>query len=110
MDSKGNVISKPTAAVEEDEVEVQPLDEDDIEILRNYGMGPYTVPIKNVEGGVKEYLKKINKIIGIRESDTGLAPPSQWDLAGDQQMMKSEQPLQVARCTKIIDAGTDDAR
>jgi hypothetical protein len=46
----------------------------------------------------------------IRESDTGLAQPSQWDLAGDQQMMKQEHALQVARCTKIIDAGTEDAR
>eukprot|EP00392_Amoebophrya_sp_AT5.2_P000765 g766.t1 len=109
MDSSGNVKAK-VLSVEEEEPEVQPLDEDDIEILRNYGLGPYTVPNKNVEGGIKDYLKRINKIIGIRESDTGLCPPSQWDLAGDQQMMKQEQALQVARCTKIIDPGTDDAR
>merc|ERR1712060_497635 len=29
---------------------------------------------------------------------------------GDKQMMKQEQPLQVARCTKIIDPGTDDTK
>jgi len=39
-----------------------------------------------------------------------LAPPGQWDLEGDKQMMKQEQPLQVARCTKIIDPGTDDTK
>ena len=49
-------------------------------------------------------------IAGIRESDTGLAPPSQWDLISDKQMMQEEQPLQVARCTKIINAGTDEAQ
>jgi len=47
---------------------------------------------------------------GIKESDTGLAPPSQWDLVSDKQMMQEEQPLQVARCTKIISPNTDDAK
>jgi len=32
----------------------------------------------------------------------GLSQPSQWDLVGDKQRMNEEQPLQVARCTKII--------
>lgn len=32
---------------------------------------------------------------GIKESDTGLGAPSQWDLVSDKQMMQEEQPLQV---------------
>ncbi|CAA2969410.1 26S protease regulatory subunit 7-like [Olea europaea subsp. europaea] len=44
---------------------------------------------------------------GIKESDTALAAPSQWDLVFDKQMMQEEQPLQVARCTKIINPNTD---
>ena len=40
--------------------------------------------------------------MGIKESDTGLAPPNLWDLPADRQRMESEHPLQVARCTKII--------
>lgn len=36
-------------------------------------------------------------LIGIKESDTGLAPPALWDLAADKQTLQSEQPLQVAR-------------
>lgn len=36
-----------------------------------------------------------NVKIGIKESDTGLAAPSQWDLVSDKQMMQEEQPLQV---------------
>ncbi|KAG8142535.1 hypothetical protein E2320_005754, partial [Naja naja] len=31
---------------------------------------------------------------GIKESDTGLAPPALWDLAADKQTLQSEQPLQ----------------
>lgn len=34
-------------------------------------------------------------LTGIKESDTGLAAPSQWDLVSDKQMMQEEQPLQV---------------
>jgi 26S proteasome regulatory subunit T1 len=49
-------------------------------------------------------------VCGIKESDTGLAPPSRWDLVSDKQMMQEEQPLQVARCTKIINPGTDEAK
>merc|ERR1719424_846944 len=78
--------------------------------MRTYGVGPYVKPIANTDQGNKDYIGKINRLIGIKESDTGLAPPSQWDLEGDKQMMKQEQPLQVARCTKIIDPGTDDTK
>ncbi len=47
---------------------------------------------------------------GIKESDTGLAAPGLWDLRSDEQLMKGESFLQVARCTKILNAGQDDAR
>ena len=33
-----------------------------------------------------------------------------WDLRNDEEMMKAEAFLQVARCTKIINAGRDDAK
>ena len=44
------------------------------------------------------------------ESDTGLAHPALWDLAADKQAQQTEQPLQVARCTKIIGADTNEAK
>lgn len=53
---------------------------------------------------------KVKELIGIKESDTGLSLPSQWDLVSDKQMMQEEQPLQVARCTKIINAGQEVGR
>ena len=46
--------------------------------------------------------RKAYKCAGVKESDTGLAPPHLWDIAADRQRMQEEQPLQVARCTKII--------
>jgi len=47
---------------------------------------------------------------GIKESDPGLAPPGTWDLRSDEALMKGESYLHVARCTKILNAGQDDAR
>lgn len=42
--------------------------------------------------------------------DTGLAAPSQWDLTADKMTLQESQPLQVARCTKIINPGTENAQ
>jgi len=87
----------------------KPLDETDILFLQKYGQGPYGAAIKVIEDDLEEWQKKINNLKGIKESDTGLAPPSQWDLDHDAQLMR-EQALQVARCTKIVGAGTPDAK
>jgi len=63
-----------------------------------------------VENDISEITKRVNELAGIKESDTGLGPPAMWDLAADKQTLQSEQPLQVARCTKIINADTEDAK
>ncbi|EER11558.1 26S protease regulatory subunit, putative, partial [Perkinsus marinus ATCC 50983] len=88
----------------------KPLDDEDIDILKSYGLGPYTGPCKRVEGDIKALGEKINKLCGIKESDTGLAPPSVWDLADDKVKQEQQQPLQVSQCTKILNPGTDDAK
>eukprot|EP01111_Echinosteliopsis_oligospora_P001545 TRINITY_DN1229_c0_g1_i1.p1 TRINITY_DN1229_c0_g1~~TRINITY_DN1229_c0_g1_i1.p1 ORF type:complete len:293 (-),score=114.42 TRINITY_DN1229_c0_g1_i1:496-1374(-) len=102
----------PIAPHEDDVVDQNPkaLDEGDIALLKTYGVGPYSKEIKTIEEDIKRIAKHVNEICGIKESDTGLAPPSQWDLIGDKQRMQEEQPLQVARCTKIINANTEDAK
>jgi 26S proteasome regulatory subunit T1 len=82
---------------------------DDIALLKTYGIGPYTNSIKKVEDDIKKHQETVKELIGIKESDTGLSQPSQWDLVADKQMMQEEQPLQVARCTKIINPG-DEAK
>lgn len=92
---------------DEDENVAPPLDEGDIALLKSYGLGPYATSIKKAEEEIKKHQQTVKDLIGIKESDTGLSPPSQWDLVGDKQMMSEEAPLQVARCTKII-AGEEE--
>ena len=86
------------------------LDDGDIALLKSYGIGPYTVAIKSIEEDIKKHQDRVKELIGIKESDTGLSIPSQWDLVLDKQMMQEEQPLQVARCTKIINENSDDTK
>ena len=45
-------------------------------MLKRYGKGPYTEPIKKVEEDIKNFNQKITALCGIKESDTGLALPS----------------------------------
>ena len=87
---------------DDDSAAPPPLDSEDIALLKSYGLGPYSVPIKEIEDEIKKHQQTVKELIGIKESDTGLSQPSQWDLVGDKQMMQEEAPLQVARCTKII--------
>ncbi|KAL5252005.1 26S proteasome regulatory subunit 7 [Bolinopsis microptera] len=94
----------------EEEKPIQTLDAGDIALLKTYGVGPYTNQIKQVEADIQSHVKKVNELIGIKESDTGLANPGMWDLAADKQTLQGEQPLQVARCTKIINAEGEDAK
>jgi 26S proteasome regulatory subunit T1 len=70
--------------------------------LKTYGAAPYSAELKRLEKDIKEKQTSVNEKIGVKESDTGLAPPHLWDIAADRQRMAEEQPLQVARCTKII--------
>jgi len=95
---------------EEPEKEIKALDDRDIALLKSYGQGQYTKALKAVETDITEISKRVNELAGIKESDTGLAPPALWDLAADKQAMQSEQPLQVARCTKIINADSEDPK
>ncbi|CAF1124898.1 unnamed protein product [Rotaria sp. Silwood1] len=94
----------------DDDKPIKALDEAEIALLKSYGAGPYDKAIKETEEDVQTILKRVNELSGIKESDTGLAPPALWDLAADKQALQSEQPLQVARCTKIINEGSDDAK
>lgn len=95
---------------QKDEEKIVALDEGDIQLLKTYGQGPYAQRLKTIENELKEVQKRVNERMGVKESDTGLAPPNLWDLAADRQRMSQEQPLQVARCTKIIKADADKGK
>jgi 26S proteasome regulatory subunit T1 len=58
--------------------------------------------LKKLESDTKDIQKRVNEKMGVKESDTGLAPPNLWDIPADKLRMQEEHPLQVARCTKII--------
>lgn len=77
------------------EEKIRVLDEDDIALLKTYGLGPYANKIKDAEKDLKDVSARVNDICGIKESDTGLAAPSRWDLVSDKQAMQEEQPLQA---------------
>eukprot|EP01107_Rhizomastix_libera_P004494 TRINITY_DN17536_c0_g1_i1.p1 TRINITY_DN17536_c0_g1~~TRINITY_DN17536_c0_g1_i1.p1 ORF type:complete len:427 (+),score=110.90 TRINITY_DN17536_c0_g1_i1:57-1337(+) len=93
----------------DDDKNVKTLDSDDIAVLKAYSRGPYSSEIKQVEADIKKLSKEVVSLAGIRETDTGLLPPSAWDLVSDQATQK-EQPLQVARCTKILNPNTPEAK
>lgn len=93
-------MTKSTDNPELEEKKIKPLDEGDLDILKSYGLGPYAIPSKKLGLEINEMVEKVKKLVGVKESDTGLALPSLWDLAGDKQMMQEQQPLLVARCTK----------
>lgn len=95
---------------EEKEKPINPLDEADISLLMRYGRGPYAKKIQETEADITKLANDIKAMAGVKESDTGLAQPSYWDIEGDKMMMQMEHPLQVARCTKIINPRTDEAK
>lgn len=92
-------MGAPVDEPEEDKP-VKVLDADDIRFLKSYGLGPYAKGIKSIEKDIIDIQKRVVEVCGIKESDTGLAPPSRWDLVSDKQMVYEDQPLQVrALCT-----------
>lgn len=91
-----------------DEKPFEVLTEADIALFKKYGTGYYYDTIKSTEDDIAKLLKSVNELTGIKESDTGLSPPALWDLAADKQTLHNEQPLQVARCTKIIQRENDE--
>ncbi|VDL99704.1 unnamed protein product [Schistocephalus solidus] len=92
------------------EKEIKALDEGDIALLKTYGAAPYGEEIKKCEEDINAVMKRVNELTGIKESDTGLAPPALWDLVADKVCLSSDHPLQVARCTKIINADSEEPK
>ena len=93
----------------EDKLKKTGSDEDDIDILKKYGRGPFSEKIKTIEEEVKELTKDVNKLCGIKESETGLSLPSNWVKISDQKAI-GEESLMVGRIIKIIDKDTDHTR
>ncbi|MES1905419.1 MAG: 26S protease regulatory subunit 7 [Paramarteilia canceri] len=71
-------------------------------MIKRHNEMPYISQIKNLTEESNQILSQINNLTGVKESDTGLAPPALWDLNKDKTTIMHEAPLQVAQCTKII--------
>jgi 26S proteasome regulatory subunit T1 len=69
------------------------LTESDIALFKRYGKGPYADSIKKLEEDIKDFNQKISTLCGIKESDTGLALPAQWNLQQDMMMLKQDPTL-----------------
>lgn len=65
----------------------------DIRLFKRYGKGPYNDSLKKAETEISELNQKITTLCGIKESDTGLALPAQWNLPADQVMLKQDPSL-----------------
>jgi 26S proteasome regulatory subunit T1 len=108
--SKSKTTEKKEEGKEGEEAKPLPLTESDIALFKRYGKGPYTDSIRKAEEDMKEFNQKISTLCGIKESDTGLSLPAQWNLQQDAMMLKQDPTLQVGRCTKILNANTEDAK
>eukprot|EP00771_Trimastix_marina_P000329 gnl/Trimastix_PCT/1349.p1 GENE.gnl/Trimastix_PCT/1349~~gnl/Trimastix_PCT/1349.p1 ORF type:complete len:427 (-),score=116.61 gnl/Trimastix_PCT/1349:153-1433(-) len=86
------------------------LTDEEITKIATVGLGPYAARIRELEEDNDKISKEIMTMSGIKESDTGLSPPSQWDLNADQMSLQTQEPLQVARVNKIINPGGEDAK
>lgn len=77
------------------------IDLNTIEILK-YGQNYYVDEIKATEKMISETFDRINVKLGTKEVETGLAPPTTWDLEGDRDRAESDNTLQVAKVCKIL--------
>lgn len=70
----------------------------------------YHEQCKELDEKINKYSDEVAKLSGVKETDTGLAHPSQWNLNADRQALSENQGLQVAICTKILDAETEEPK
>lgn len=85
--------SKDAKETKQKDEKGRPLTEQDIALIKRYGKGPYADAIKAAEEDIKANNLKITSLCGIKESDTGLALPAQWNLQQDTMMMQQESTL-----------------
>ena len=92
--------------VNKEEKEIRALDEGDIALMKTYGQGQYTKALKQVETDIQEITKRVNELSGIKESDTGLAPPAITSTPGKELRWSSILvPCIFISCSKKVSSG-----
>jgi 26S proteasome regulatory subunit T1 len=85
----------------------QKFDQSDLGVVLSYGKSYYTDDIKTLELENNAIFDQINLKLGVKEVETGLAPPSQWNLMADKQKAQMNPTLQVARVVDILEGYTE---
>lgn len=80
-----------------------PANENDIGMVMSYGKTYYIDEIRLLENEIEALFDQINLKLGTKEVETGLAPPSQWNLVADRHRLQSDPTLQVARVVDILE-------
>jgi 26S proteasome regulatory subunit T1 len=96
---------KKFADDEPEEKKITPLSDEDIQVLKTYGAAPYAAALKKLEKEIKDRQTSVNDKIGVKvlSLPTTHSPRTPYSCPRrSQTRMSEEQPLQVARCTKII--------
>lgn len=78
------------------------LDDTDLSLMETYTKGPFSKDISQVDKEIRELRTNIDTIKGIRESDVGMAPQSEWDLESDKKLLVAMY-LQVAHTDKCLE-------
>ncbi|KAG0440033.1 26S proteasome regulatory subunit 7 [Dictyocoela muelleri] len=83
------------------------MDSKELNALFSYGKNYYSEAITDLEKEIRETFDTISIKQGTREVETGIAPPSTWNLHLDRTRIQVDQPLQVATLSKIIKGEKD---
>ncbi|KAI5191820.1 26S proteasome regulatory subunit T1 [Nematocida sp. AWRm77] len=83
------------------------LNENEVQLIMNYGKGYYADSIADTEREVKALYERVSSKLGLKEAETGLAPPMLWNLYSDNERAKVEKTLQVARCCKVMEESVE---
>lgn len=84
-----------------------PIDEKEVGLILSYGKNYYSDKINEQEHEIKRLFDQISLKLGTKEVETGLAPPTSWDLLGDRSRSQTDHSLQVARVCKILEGYQD---
>ena len=76
---------------------------------RCVGRSPYVDAVDRAERDIERLTGRVRALVGVRPTDTGLAPGSAWDLAADAVALRQERGLVVARVTTALPAREDGA-
>mgnify|MGYP000770381064 CR=1 FL=1 len=99
-------VKNANKEVPKEDASQQPLEESEVTEMKKY-MGPYVLEIQEMEKKIKDLESEVIQAVGAKESDTGLAPMSQWNLAQDKKRV-NEKTYMIAQCVQSLTTDKGD--